>query len=227
MNAVASAGRDAAERLLRPSVLLGGLAACVVCAAVAASHPEHGRAAADRALTSAVFGVALPLLAFLTAELAFSRDRVERALRTLARHGVSRRLAGLGIWLALAGALAAATLACALCALVSAYSLSDPRLWSDLGASTSIALLAGSAYAAWYTLAASFGSAGGGRKWLLVLDWLLGSATSWVALPWPRGHVRNLLGGTPVADLSQLASAGVLLVGTALALVIALARTAD
>lgn len=37
-----------------------------------------------------------------------------------------------------------------------------------------------------------------------------------MALPWPKSHVRNLLGGSPVLELSQL-SALIALLGTTFA----------
>jgi hypothetical protein len=39
----------------------------------------------------------------------------------------------------------------------------------------------------------------------------LGSGTGFLALPWPRGHARNLLGFAPVLELSQASAALALL----------------
>jgi hypothetical protein len=41
-----------------------------------------------------------------------------------------------------------------------------------------------------------------GSTLLLVGDWLFGSGTSALSLPWPRGHLRALLGGTAPLGLS-------------------------
>jgi hypothetical protein len=68
-------------------------------------------------------------------------------------------------------------------------------------------------------LGSSFGRRGGGRPVLLVVDWMLGASGGAAALMSPRGHVRNLLGGAPPMDLSERASALLLV---ALAVVCAL-----
>jgi hypothetical protein len=60
------------------------------------------------------------------------------------------------------------------------------------------------------------GRRGQGRTWLLVADFLLGAGDSFLALPWPKGHIRNLLGGSAVLELSQLAALMAML-GTSLA----------
>jgi hypothetical protein len=174
-----------------------------------------------------VFGVALPLLAYFASELVFSATRLDRAARVVARHGVSGRAAGFGFCLALGLALALGAVLMTVAALFSAYPTADSRLWSDLRLSVPIAVVAGAAYAGWYALASSFGRLGGGRKWFLGLDWILGSSTGSLSLLWPRGHVRNLLGGAPVAELSQSWSFGVLVVGTSLAALIGLVRSDD
>jgi hypothetical protein len=220
--------RQGAARLFAPAgATLVLLAAGVLSAAVASLGGERGRTAADRALISAAFGVALPLLAFFAAELVVAGQRFDRALRVLTRHGISGRNAGIGLALALAAASTAAALTVTICSLFAAYPASDPRLWSELALTIPIATLAGVAYAGWYTLASSFGANGGGRRWLLVLDWVFGASSGWFALPFPRGHVRNLLGGAPVAEMSQGWAFGILAVGTGLALVIGLFRSAD
>jgi hypothetical protein len=167
----------------------------------------------------------LPVLAYLTSEAAFSGTRFGRSTRIVSRHGGSGRLAALGQAAALAGALAIGATCIACGVLVSAYPVSDPRLWTDLAATLPIALLAGVAYAAWYALASSFGREGGGRKWLLGCDWILGASSGVAALPWPRGHLRNLLGGTPILEMSQAQALWVLVAGTSLALAFALTRS--
>jgi hypothetical protein len=57
-----------------------------------------------------------------------------------------------------------------------------------------VGLLGGVAYTLCFGLAqALWGQRG--RIGFLLADWLLGSGTSVLALPWPRGHLRGLLGG--------------------------------
>ena len=55
-------------------------------------------------------------------------------------------------------------------------------------------------YALYFGAASLLGKRGGGRKWALIIDFVLGAGSSALAAPWPRGHVRNLLGGEPVVD---------------------------
>jgi hypothetical protein len=228
VNPLALGFRQGAARLLASGgATLVLLAAGILSAAVASLGTERGRTAADLALISAAFGVALPLLSFFAAELVLAGQRLDRALRVLTRHGISGRNAGAGLALALAAASAAVALTVTICSLLAAYPASDPRLWAELAQTIPIATLAGVAYAGWYTLASSFGANGGGRKWLLVLDWVFGASSGWLALPFPRGHLRNLLGGAPVAEMSQGWAFGVLVVGTGLALAIGLFRSAD
>jgi hypothetical protein len=228
MNALILGLREGAARLIAPPGLaLPVLGAAALTAGVAAVGPHHARAAADRGLIFAGFGLVFPVLAFLTAELTLGGRRLDRAARVVARHGVSGRSSGLGMCLALAGACVASALLVAASALFAAYPLSDARLWSELVLVIPIATLAGLSYAGWYTLASSFGTRGGGRKWLLGLDWVLGASASWFSLLFPRGHVRNLLGGTPVMEMSQGWAFGVLVVGTGLATALGLLRSAD
>jgi len=184
-------------------------------------------AAADRTLTGAVFGVAVPLLTYAAFEAALGGQRLDVAVRAIARHGGNRRKAIVGSCATLGGVLAASTIALATVALLAAYSPSDPRLFADLASTTWIAALAGLAYAAWFALASTFGASGGGRKWLLGLDWIFGASSGPLALPWPRGHVRNLLGGTPVLDMQPGQAVLVLGVGMALALAVALSRAPE
>jgi hypothetical protein len=91
-----------------------------------------------------------------------------------------------------------------------ARNLNDPALLSDLGASATVGAFAGASYACWFFLGSRFGGRGRGRTAFFLLDWVIGSSTSALALPLPRGHVRNLLGGAPVMDLSQALAGGLL-----------------
>jgi hypothetical protein len=88
-------------------------------------------------------------------------------------------------------------------ALLGAHAPSAASLGADVRASTGIALLAGAVYALYFGAASLLGKRGGGRKWALIIDFVLGAGGSALAAPWPRGHLRNLLGGEPVVDLSQ------------------------
>jgi len=181
--------------------------------------------AADRALSGAGLGVALPLLAYALLDAGLGNQRLRRCLEPIARHGGDVRAAGAGalaafcVVLAFAGALLAAV------AVLAARSMGDPMLGRDLAASVWIGALAGAAYAGWFALGSTFGQRGGGRKWVLALDFVLGATSGVLALPWPRAHVRNLLGGAPPFDLGQGAASLGLLAMTALTMLVALGRT--
>jgi hypothetical protein len=94
---------------------------------------------------------------------------------------------------------------------VVAHSPGDPPLGRDALASAYAGGLGGAAYATWFVLGASFGKRGTGRPVLLALDWLFGANDGATALVTPRGHLRNLLGGAAPMDLSQRASACILI----------------
>jgi hypothetical protein len=129
--------------------------------------------------------------------------RLEEAVHELARHGANRRSAALGMLLAPTASVALGTALLALVAVLLTRWPSDPRLGSDLLASGWVGLLGGAAYALWFAFGSTFGRSGGGRGVLLVLDWIFGAGASLLALPWPRSHIRNLLGAEPVLGMPQ------------------------
>ena len=75
-----------------------------------------------------------------------------------------------------------------------------------------IGALGGAAYVAWFSLGSMWGKAGRGRLFLLAVDWVLGATTSAVAVPWPRAHLRSLLGGDLVVGLPAWQSSALLVV---------------
>lgn len=196
------------ERLRGFGALLVLLLSCAAVYAIGALERRHSATAelaADTVLIGAVFGVALPLLSYVLSDRVCEGKQLARSVDVLARHGSSRRALVLGLLLgsALCMAVAGALLTTAALLGVRPASASNSAFLRDLRVSVAIALLAGGVYALWFGLASRFGKRGGGRKWALLLDFVLGAGGSLVALPWPRGHVRNLLGGTPVHDFSQ------------------------
>lgn len=227
MNGLIGSFREGTRRLRSVRAALLACAACALGPLLAKLAPSSGSGAADDALRAGVFGVALPLGAYVTAEAVLRGKNLDQAARTVARHGVGARHAALGLVLALAAALVAGALVGSVAALAAAYPAFDAECFADLVRSLPIAATAALSYAGCYALASSFGARGGGRKWFLGLDWLLGASTGLAAAPWPRGHVRNLLGGSPVLDLSQTSAFGVLLLGTTLAVAGAIARSRD
>ena len=129
--------------------------------------------------------------------------RLDAGVEELARHGANRRQLVLGLSLASAAALALGGAFLAALAVVVTRAPADPKLVSDLTVSSWIGALGGVAYAACFSFGSTFFSRGGGRFWALVLDFTLGAGTTAVALPWPRAHVSNLLGASPVLAMPQ------------------------
>lgn len=204
MSSLVAGARLAGSRLgRRTSLVAPTIAVGLVIAAALLERRSAALDAADHALVGAVFGVAVPVLGYLIMERSADGRRLDEALDELARCGADRRGAALGLLAACAAATAAAATALALLGVVTARGLADPGLGADLLSSAWIGAAAGVAYTCWFALGSCFGRRGGGRFWALALDWVLGSATTVVAAPWPRGQIRNLLGGAPVLALAQ------------------------
>ena len=213
-----AAGVDLArERLRQRSTRVACALALSFELGVALLERAQGRVgAADRALTGGAFGVALPLVCYFLVGQVTASSSLREALFPLARHGLDRRSLTLGLALPPA-AVAAAFAALGSLAVVLATRLpGDPKLAADAFTSVWIGLVSGGAYVAAFIGASAFGSRGQGRSWLLAADFLLGAGDSLLAFPWPKGHVRNLLGGSAVLELSQL-GALVALLGTSFA----------
>lgn len=204
MTAFSSGWQLGASRVRRRSLV--SIAVIAGAFVVVIARLERLRAsafAADRTLTGAAFGIALPLVAYFVLDRLTARTSLRDGVTAVSRHGVSRRAAALGL-LARACALCAmlgATLA--VVAVVGARSSTDPALLRDMVASAGIGIVASTSYAALFGLGATLGSRGQGRFWLLACDWLFGAGNRAFAAPWPRGHVRNLLGAEAVLDLPQ------------------------
>jgi hypothetical protein len=164
---------------------------------------SNGSSAADSTLEGPVFGLALPLLAYLVSERLCDAQRLDRSVDSVARYGTDRRAALLGLLLVSASCVGFGSVLLTVAALLGAHAAQGADLARDLPASVVIAALSGAVYALWFGAASLFGKRGGGRKWALIFDFLLGSGSSALAAPWPRGHARNLLGGMPVLELSQ------------------------
>ena len=207
----------ASRRLREPGTLSACLLGLCFELGVALLERAQGKVgAADRALTGGAFGIALPLLCYFLVHRACAGSSLRAAVNPLARHGMSRY--GLALGLTVPPALAAAVFATLSGVLVVAITrgASDPLLLRDTATCIWIGLVAGIAYGIAFVGASGFGQRGQGRVWLLGADFLLGAGSSLLALPWPKGHVRNLLGGAPVLQLSQM-SALLLLLGTSFA----------
>lgn len=226
MSALACGAALGARRLANGrSVLVVGLALALVLLGALLERRASPLLATDRTLVGIVFGVVLPLLCWGVVTRITARRRLEDSVHELARHGADRRLATAGLLLVAAAAAALGALLLAELAVLATRWPADPRLAGDLVTSGWIALLAGGAYAAWFALASTLGRSGGGRGWALVVDWVFGAGASLVALPWPRGHVRNLLGAEPVFGMPQWSATAALFAMALLYGLFALARS--
>lgn len=196
----------AADRLFRVSTLVALLSAGLVVAFTSLVERRLGPAsAADHSLVGAVFGLALPLLGYLALQAATRDDRLDSAVSPVARQGGDRKLAALGLVTACALGLAVAGALLSALGVVLARGAGDALLGSDLLASMWVGVLGGLSYAGWFALASTLGRRGRGRVWALIVDWVFGSGATLLALPWPRGNLRNLLGAEPVLGMPQWA----------------------
>ena len=174
------------------------------------------------------FGLLLPLTCFaLSSRLDTGLDALMHALWV--RHGAERRAFALGrlaFPMALTGGivLLGGSLALALSSAVS-----DPTSSLPVGLATNglaliaIAALGAASYVACLGLAQLLAGAWG-RALFLLADWLLGSGSGAAALPWPRAHLRTLLGGQAVLGFGALSSLEVLTLLSTLCLLLYLRR---
>jgi hypothetical protein len=179
--------------------------------ALVAALVELGRAApaAGHVLLGAFGAIALPLLVFAIVGATLAGQGLARASRPLVSFGASPvAVAGETLLVCVATSLVACGLLSALVALV-AHGPDDPPALRDALTSAWIGALAGAAYAAYFGLGAAILKNGAGRAILLAVDFVIGG-TSASGLLVPRALVRSLFGGAAPLDLSQRASAGLL-----------------
>jgi hypothetical protein len=200
-----------------------GLLALGLAFAARRAGTSHG---ADHVLLDGYAAFALPLLTYALVGAALDARSVAGATAPLVAFGASPgRAAAAGVLVGAAGcALAGSLLAASVAAL--AHGPGDPPAMRDALTSAYAGGLGGLAYASWYALGASFGRRGGGRLALLVVDFLASGDDGVFGMVTPRAHVRNVLGGPAVMDLSERASAAALVAMAVVfgALVVARAR---
>lgn len=182
----------------------------LVTAAVAlverASAPLH---APSRAL-GALFSIVVPLATVGIVSFGSGGDRLDAGAWSVARYGFTRGEIALGsLLLPGLGAAFLTTITAAL-ALALAYG-GRSGLVADLRVTLPIAALGGFAYFGFIALGATFFRRGHGRWVAFMLDLVLGATSGGLSIPFPRGHLRSLLGGEAVLDLSQSASSAALL----------------
>jgi len=181
--------------------------------------------APDRAVDAAV-GIVAPLIAFSVVTFACGAERLGDSLWPLAQFGVPKRQLAIGL------IVSAMLLTVVIVLMVLALALwisygAMPGFGQDVLTSAWIAAAGAAAYVAWFALGASAFRLGRGRWAVLVLDFVLGSGVGVLALPWPRAHIRNLVGGVVVMDLPQASSSVVLLSSAVLLTVFAALLAGD
>jgi hypothetical protein len=174
-------------------------------------------------IEAATFGVVLPLASYaFCARLGSTRDGLVAAYWT--RHGVDRRRFALGrvAFCASVGSLLMLSSSALALSVSRAVFASSTGSALSLGTVALGALLGALSYSVCFGLAQLIGG-NLGRASYLLLDWLLGSGVGVAALPWPRAHLRSLLGGPAVTGMSA-AQAALFLVCLTLASAIIYAR---
>jgi hypothetical protein len=202
--------RDA-TRALGYAWPIAALSACLLMLGLAGvlEGQAAGSAASARAVQLRLLqGVALGLVVPLFAYAASGRvGRIEDLMAaSWARYGGHRRRYALGrqaLAALLTGLVAGASglFALGLGSATSAPGIELPLSASNLLAVLWVGVLGGLAYVGALGLAQSLGG-NLGRALFLIGDWLFGSGTSLLALPWPRAHLRALAGGNPALGLS-------------------------
>jgi len=223
-------GRVAMARLGGRTIAL--IAGCAVAfcalAAFACSRLERTagqESAVSQALWFAAFGLVIPLASSALTAASLSRRRLQDAVECVGLLGADRRPAALGALL-VTSLVSAATgmLAAAITVLVARAPWSAGAM-HDVITSSWIGALTGCAYVFYFGAASTIGPRGGGRVFALVADWLLGPLVGSAAVVFPRAHALNLLGAAPVMELSQQASAGILIAMIAAYAALAVLRT--
>lgn len=209
----------ALQRLLYPRVAWGvGLMSLMLAAGTAIEQRATPSQASDFALTGVGFGLLFPLTVAGLVRRVFPK-RPDQQLFVLARHGANRlRLgAGAGAVLLTSSAVCGVWFAMVVCAIT----VAAPADWAT---SSWIGALAGIAYGSFWLLGSTWGARAEGLWFALGLDWILGLSRGLLGLFWPRGHVRNLLGGAPVLEMEQSHAILALLLLTGVALGLASRR---
>lgn len=172
------------------------------------------------------FGTCLPLVAYALVACSSRRGRLDDAVRSLSRHGANRRSAVLGVVVGTSLRVAVVGAVLGLFGVAVARGQLNSAAVADALIAARIGAIGGVAYTAWLSLGSLFGRSGGGRLLALLIDFSVGAGSSVAAVPWPRSHVRSLIGGDLVLGMPAWESS-LLLVGLAASYVLlCLARVA-
>lgn len=157
--------------------------------------------ALDRALLGSTFGFVVPLTCLALTRM-FWPERLEEGLDQLSQYGVDRRwlLGGRALVM-----LSTQALVTTLLGWVTLLGTGPTHAWFQEAVALGwIGPLAGLAHGALQLLGLSLTRRG--AVYALILDWLIGSSSSALGVPFPRSHLANLLGGEAVVNLVQPAS---------------------
>lgn len=214
----------ARERLVRRrAALTVVLGAALIVVAAWIERRVGSLGASDRTLLAA-FRVVIPLVALSLSAEASARDNLRGSVYCLARFGVTRRSAALGVVIAAIASSAVISFAFAVLAVLASGGGGALPVGVDALTSGWIGGLTGAAYASYCSLGASFGRRGSFRWAPVVVDWIAGGGTGLFAALFPRAHAESLLGGVASMGLSQSGSAIVLVIMTVIAGAIAALR---
>jgi hypothetical protein len=217
----------AQERLRdRTARVAPALAAVAVLGSAWVEHRAEGEAAvvaADVTLGIA-FGTCLPLMAYALVGCTSRKGRLDDAVRPLSRHGSNRRLAMLGIVVRTSIHVAAIGAVLGVVGVMVARGQFTSAALADALIAAWVGAIGGLAYTAWLSLGSLFGRFGGGRLLALLVDFSVGAGSSAVAAPWPRSHVRSLIGGDLVLGMPAWGSSLLLSALSALYVLLCLVR---
>jgi hypothetical protein len=193
----------------------------------AAGDGVSARDAQLRLLQGVAFGLVLPLFAF-AATRRVGGSRSQLMLMGWSRYGGNRQGYALGrqlLVVVLTGLVigVAGLLALGLGAATSAPGTELPLSGTNLLAVVWVGALGAVSYVGGLSLAHQYGG-NVGRVLFLIGDWSFGSGTSLLALPWPRAHLRTLLGGSAPLGVSARDAALYLLAFTVLSFALYLRR---
>jgi len=230
--ALTAGARLAVGRLACRRLVLVALLATMLTAMMALVERSHEAVDAASRMLPLAFGLVVPLSSFAVMAIATGRARLSEAVWPLARHGLRRSHVALGLLLGAQAVAAALALVAVELGLVLSHGLSGQGagpigLARDAVTSGWIAALGAAAYVAWFGLGAAFLRLGRGRWLVLVADFLLGLGAGYFAACWPRAHLRNLIGGEPLLELSQATSSVALAAATVVVTVLAAMRSGD
>jgi hypothetical protein len=189
------------DRLRRRALVVGGGGVFFTLFLAIVERQVGAAAAVDRTL-QITFSWFLPLMCVAMVSAAIGPRALRDATWPVARFGVSRQAVATGLVIAISVACIVPAVLMAAFAVLVAHNDGGIPIARDLVTSSWIAALTAWAYAGWFSLGSAFGKQGGGRTFVLALDFVLGSVGAF-AVVFPRGNAMNLLGFETLDGASQ------------------------